>query len=67
MCRTYEIPFAIRSILALKDCKRCCRPVQDEIVEKNLRVKGDLPQDLRGMFVRNGPNPQIRPTGGYHW
>ena len=22
---------------------------------------------MSGVFVRNGPNPQLRPTGGYHW
>lgn len=42
-------------------------PVDSEITSENLTVIGELPQDLRGIFVRNGPNPQFPPTGRYHW
>src|SRR5687767_10466314 len=42
-------------------------PVQEEIVAGNLEVVGRLPRDLRGMFVRNGPNPQHTPIANYHW
>ena len=34
-------------------------PVQDEITTDELTVIGELPADLSGMFVRNGPNPQF--------
>ena len=44
-----------------------CRPVHEEVVVKNLQVKGEIPQGLNGLYSRNGPNPQLRPTGGYHW
>lgn len=42
-------------------------PVQEEITASNLVVLGELPDDLTGMFVRNGPNPQFSPRGRYHW
>jgi carotenoid cleavage dioxygenase-like enzyme len=42
-------------------------PVSDEITADNLKVIGELPPDLSGMFIRNGPNPQWSPIGQYHW
>jgi carotenoid cleavage dioxygenase-like enzyme len=42
-------------------------PVSDQITVDNLKVIGELPPDLSGMFVRNGPNPQWSPIGQYHW
>ena len=42
-------------------------PVREEITTDNLKVIGELPPDLSGMFVRNGPNPQWQPKGQYHW
>jgi carotenoid cleavage dioxygenase len=42
-------------------------PVDEEILVDNLSVIGELPSDLNGMFVRNGPNPQFTPRGRYHW
>lgn len=42
-------------------------PVQTEITADTLKVIGELPPDLSGMFVRNGPNPQRSPIGHYHW
>jgi len=42
-------------------------PVQEEVTADNLTVIGELPPDLSGMFVRNGPNPQFPPIGHYHW
>jgi carotenoid cleavage dioxygenase len=42
-------------------------PVHEEVTVENLRVIGQLPGELRGMFVRNGPNPQFAPIGKYHW
>lgn len=42
-------------------------PVKAEITVDDLRVLGELPDDLNGMFVRNGPNPQFPPIGRYHW
>ncbi len=31
-----------------------------------LRVSGRIPEGLEGAFYRNGPNPQLDPTGPYH-
>lgn len=42
-------------------------PVNQEISTETLKVIGELPPDLSGMFVRNGPNPQHSPIGQYHW
>jgi carotenoid cleavage dioxygenase len=42
-------------------------PVMEEITEPELRVVGELPRDLVGMFVRNGSNPRYAPRGRYHW
>ncbi len=42
-------------------------PVREEITADDLKVIGKLPDDLDGMFVRNGPNPQFPPILNYHW
>lgn len=42
-------------------------PVSREHEEVVLPVRGELPEDLRGMFVRNGPNPRYPVQGRYHW
>ncbi|HEY9859244.1 MAG TPA: carotenoid oxygenase family protein, partial [Candidatus Obscuribacterales bacterium] len=42
-------------------------PIRTEITVEDLPVIGELPADLNGMFVRNGPNPQFPPLGRYHW
>jgi carotenoid cleavage dioxygenase-like enzyme len=41
-------------------------PVDDERNDTDLEVVGELPDALRGMFTRNGPNPQYPPTDAYH-
>lgn len=42
-------------------------PVQEEKTAEGLAVIGEIPKDLEGSFVRNGPNPQFTPKGRYHW
>lgn len=42
-------------------------PVHEEVVAENLNVIGQIPPELDGMFVRNGPNPQFPPIRNYHW
>ncbi|BDI19509.1 carotenoid cleavage dioxygenase [Nostoc cf. commune SO-36] len=42
-------------------------PVHEEITTDKLSVIGELPLELSGMFIRNGPNPQWKPIGQYHW
>ncbi len=42
-------------------------PVTEERTDDDLEVIGEIPADLDGVFVRNGPNPQFTPPGRYHW
>ena len=41
-------------------------PVSAEVDDAALEITGQIPQGLRGSFVRNGPNPAFQPTGRYH-
>ena len=40
-------------------------PVHRELEATDLTVDGDLPADLAGAYVRNGPNPKFPPLGSY--
>jgi len=40
-------------------------PVSTEIDVENLPVEGEVPRDLSGMYLRNGPNPRLTPLGSY--
>lgn len=42
-------------------------PVVDEITADDLEVVGEIPRDLNGVYLRNGPNPRFDPPGRYHW
>lgn len=42
-------------------------PVHREIRARDLEIAGEIPRDLNGVFVRNGPNPQEMPEGMHHW
>src|SRR5690242_1527544 len=42
-------------------------PTRDELTLRDLDVVGEIPDDLNGVYVRNGPNPQYEPQGRYHW
>jgi carotenoid cleavage dioxygenase-like enzyme len=37
-------------------------PVPDEVTLHDLEVRGELPPELNGTYVRNGPNPRHGPT-----
>lgn len=41
-------------------------PVHDELAIDRLEVQGELPADLNGLYVRNGPNPFHAPDWRYH-
>lgn len=41
-------------------------PVRDEVVADKLEVIGEVPRDLNGVYLRNGPNPKFQPRGRYH-
>ena len=32
-------------------------PIADEVTATNLQVEGELPKELNGRYLRNGPNP----------
>lgn len=42
-------------------------PIPEEATIETLEVIGEIPTELAGMFLRNGPNPQFPPIGNYHW
>lgn len=42
-------------------------PIADEIVAHDLKVIGEIPRDLHGVYVRNGPNPRFSTKGRHHW
>jgi carotenoid cleavage dioxygenase-like enzyme len=41
-------------------------PVPNEIDIADCRISGSIPEELRGAFVRNGPNPLFEPIGRYN-
>ncbi|HZU90197.1 MAG TPA: carotenoid oxygenase family protein, partial [Stellaceae bacterium] len=40
-------------------------PVDEECDVSDLPIEGRLPEDLRGVYLRNGPNPKFPPLGSY--
>jgi carotenoid cleavage dioxygenase len=43
-------------------------PVVSEITAVDLTASaGEIPADLYGAYLRNGPNPILEPRGAYHW
>jgi carotenoid cleavage dioxygenase len=42
-------------------------PVTEEHTATTLQVIGEIPADLHGAYVRNGPNPLSSPTAMHHW
>ncbi|MDH2427952.1 carotenoid oxygenase family protein [Sphaerisporangium sp. TRM90804] len=42
-------------------------PVHEQITAENLKVIGEIPRDLNGVYLRNGPNPRHPVRGRYHW
>jgi carotenoid cleavage dioxygenase-like enzyme len=42
-------------------------PISTEITADELPVIGEIPRDLDGIYLRNGPNPIFQPRGRYHW
>ena len=50
------LPFHLRGNFA---------PVKDELTAHDLPVQGAIPRELRGRYVRNGPNPKTGQSG--HW
>ncbi|MGH8977874.1 MAG: carotenoid oxygenase family protein [Acidimicrobiia bacterium] len=42
-------------------------PVTQELTATDLPLTGTIPQELRGQYLRTGPNPYRMPEGPYHW
>lgn len=42
------------------------KPVDTEADSEDLKVLGQLPRSLDGVFARVGPNSYFKPTGNYH-
>jgi carotenoid cleavage dioxygenase len=42
-------------------------PVQEEVTSDELTVVGQIPPDLNGVYLRNGPNARHPVKGRYHW
>jgi carotenoid cleavage dioxygenase-like enzyme len=42
-------------------------PIAEEREAELEVVAGEIPRDLSGLYVRNGPNPRFAPPGRYHW
>jgi carotenoid cleavage dioxygenase-like enzyme len=42
-------------------------PTVHETTAVDLAVEGEIPRDLFGAYVRNGPNSVFEPTNPYHW
>jgi carotenoid cleavage dioxygenase-like enzyme len=42
-------------------------PVLEERTDAHLTVVGQVPHDLNGLFVQNGPNPRFSPATGHSW
>jgi hypothetical protein len=40
-------------------------PVIEETDAADLPVEGELPHELNGVYLRNGPNPRFTPLGSY--
>ncbi|MGW4346683.1 carotenoid oxygenase family protein [Streptomyces sp. NPDC004690] len=40
-------------------------PVTEEVDVAELEITGELPHDLDGVYLRNGPNPRFTPIGSY--
>ncbi len=42
-------------------------PTATEESASSFEVVGEIPRDVDGVYLRNGPNPKHAPKGRYHW
>ena len=43
------------------------RPVLEEVTAIDLKIAGEIPRDLNGVFAHNGANPRFAPGAGHSW
>ncbi len=48
-------------------CTGSYAPIATEGEARCELLSGEIPRDLDGLLVRNGPNPKFAPRGRYHW
>ena len=60
-------PFAQESSSASPYLQGSYAPVASEDVLPLEVIEGEIPRDLHGVMVRNGPNPRFAPSGRHHW
>jgi carotenoid cleavage dioxygenase-like enzyme len=66
MTATSDVDHRVTNALDQPDLRGNLAPVADELDVESCPVSGDVPEGLRGRFVRNGPNPMFEPLGRYH-
>jgi carotenoid cleavage dioxygenase-like enzyme len=49
------------------DSAQAYTPVTEEVTLSDLPVEGDIPRELDGLLLRNGPNPFGATDAGAHW
>ena len=42
-------------------------PIAHEVTLDLTDIEGEIPKDLTGMYVRNGPHRRFEAPGRYHW
>ncbi|MFJ2031981.1 carotenoid oxygenase family protein [Streptosporangium sp. NPDC087985] len=67
-----EQPIAVARVIGEEDEKNpyllgVYAPVHEEITVGDFEVIGEIPRDLNGVFLRNGPNRRYAGPGRYHW
>ena len=40
---------------------------REQVITDGLETEGEVPADLNGLYVRNGPNRRFEAPGRYHW
>ena len=66
MSDTFELTGRVTNEAGQPDLSGNLFPVAEETDVARCEVEGEIPEGLRGSFVRNGPNPMFEPIARYH-
>jgi carotenoid cleavage dioxygenase-like enzyme len=66
MSDTFELTGRVTNEADQPDLLGNLFPVAEETDVAHCEVEGEIPEGLRGAFVRNGPNPAFEPIARYH-